>query len=440
MKKNILIYFLVFFLSLSSTVYKSFGQNNRILKLSLANAVEMALNSSEDFQIKNNTIDKTRFIYKAELSNALPQIESEFSLYNNFQYPDIAATTATRDFDADAKIEVEQALFTFGRISNAVRASLKTIKASEYDRETARQEIIYNTKLAYYSLCLTKKVMEIARESYQHAEKNKEILEMRSLNGRASKHDNLKIASDIASRKPTLNNAITDYYSAMETLKVMIDVDADIELELTEEFNSLSYPFDRDAMAWTLYNNQPAIKALATEVEAKGQLVKAKKAEYYPEISAFASWSHKGSNNTCNLGNDSLRDYGIAGVKVEIPIWTGGETAAELGKARIDKRNAELEYRKGKEYYLLELNKALKEYNGYMKTLEANNDAVKLSAETFSLGQELFRAGQISITDLNDYELSLTNEKLNREFTLFNISMILAKIERLTLWGGTDNE
>jgi hypothetical protein len=37
------------------------------------------------------------------------------------------------------------------------------------------------------------------------------------------------------------------------------------------------------------------------------------------------------------------------------------------------------------------------------------------------------------LTDLNDSELQLTNAKINKEKTLFNLNMTLALIERLTL-------
>jgi hypothetical protein len=43
----------------------------------------------------------------------------------------------------------------------------------------------------------------------------------------------------------------------------------------------------------------------------------------------------------------------------------------------------------------------------------------------------MFASGQVTLTDLNDAELLLTNQRLNKEMTLFNINVTLARIEKL---------
>jgi len=426
----ILIVAFIIFFQLSAL-----GQENKstTLKLDLEKSIDMALKSSENFQIQDNEVKRNKYKYNIERSEILPQINGELGWSNNFEYPDVPAAAHTKDYDAYSGVAISQKIFTFGKVYSTIKAAKDAIEVSKHDKETLRQKIIYDTKLAYYTAYLAKRTLEIAEDSYQNALKNKEILQKRSFTGRVSKHDNIKISADLAARKPTVNNARTSYYSAIETLKVILGVEQNKKLELTEGFSDQHFSFERDSMALALYNNQPAIKSLAKTIFEKESLVNSKKAAYYPEVSAFASWSHKGNSNNSYMGKNSLDDYGIAGLKVDIPFWTGGKTNAELEQARIDKKNAELRYQQGKEDYLLELDKALNEYKGYVETLESNQEAVRLAEKAFELSQEIFQSGQISVTDLNDSELKLTNEKLNKEITLFNISITLAKIERLTL-------
>ena len=59
----------------------------------------------------------------------------------------------------------------------------------------------------------------------------------------------------------------------------------------------------------------------------------------------------------------------------------------------------------------------------------------RIAEEAFKLSQDYFKSGQISIVDLNDAELNLTAERINKEATLFNINVTLARIERMTLIG-----
>ncbi|MFO8052890.1 MAG: TolC family protein [Candidatus Omnitrophota bacterium] len=405
------------------------------IEVDLKKAISMALDASENYKIEANKVRRNQEEYRKERSRALPQVAGKASWSNNFQYPDTTAAASVGDYNLDTGITVNQKVFTFRKVSSAIKAAKKAIEVSRYGKETLKQKVIYDTKLAYYSSCLAKRRLEIAKQSYKNAKQNEEILRSYSAAGRASKYDNIKISADIASRKPIINNAYTEYYSAMETLKVVIGVNSEAKIRLSQKFPDKYPRFKKDKVALSLYRNQPAIKALAKSIEKGEYLIDAKKAAFYPEVSLFSTWNHKGSSNDFEVGGDYLKDYGVAGLKVKVPIWTSGKTAAELSQARIDKENAELKYKKGKKDYLLELDKALSQYRGYLKTLKSNKEAVRLAKEAFDLSQQMLEVGKISLTDLNDSELKLTNEKINKEVTLFNINTTLAKIERLTLIG-----
>lgn len=403
------------------------------VNVSLQDVIGMALDASEDLQLQENAVKRELSNQKVERGELFPAISGSIGWSNNFEYPDITATSMTRDYHVDTGITISQNLFTFGRISHAISAAQKVVESSQYNNEGTKQEIIYNAKIGFYSAHLAKRTLEIAEESYANALSNKQILEDRAENGRVSKYDNIKISSDIAGRKPTVNNARADYVSAMETLKTLIGIESNQDVALTGALNEIYPEFQRETLALQLYHNQPAIKALASNIEEKEELIKSKKAYLYPSISGFVTWNHKGDSNDANMGSDSMDDYGVAGIKVSVPIWYGGISREKLKQAKIDKHDAELYFQQGKETYLLMLDKTLTEYREYKKTLDANNEAVRLAQESFAYSQEIFSSGQISVTDLNDAELQLTSAKINREVTLFNLNSTLATIERITL-------
>ncbi|HBG61556.1 MAG: hypothetical protein A2Y03_10350 [Omnitrophica WOR_2 bacterium GWF2_38_59] len=417
----------------------SFAQEaGEALSISIDDAVAMALEASEDLKLKDNEVRRKGSLRNEEKSYLFPKIMGEVGWSNNFEYPDISATAATKEYHADAGVTISQTVFTFGRISHSISAAQKALESSRYVKEGTKQEVIYNTKIAYFSTYLASRILSVADESYQNALKNKEILEGRSSGGRVSKYDNIKIASDIASRKPAVNNARADLASAMETLKVVIGVGSKNLIELKEGFWEEYPDLARDELALALYNNQPEIRSLAKNIEEQEYIIKSKKATLYPEVSAFATWNHKGDSVDASIGGDNMEDYGVAGLKVSIPVWLGGISREKLYQAKIDKEDAELLYKQGGEEYLLLLDKAINEYREYKKTLEVNKEAIRLAEESFKYSQELLGSGQLSVTDLNDAELQLTNSKINKELTLFKLNSTLAVIERLTLMRGND--
>jgi len=142
--------------------------------------------------------------------------------------------------------------------------------------------------------------------------------------------------------------------------------------------------------------------------------------------------NYKGdSNENSFLKKDELDNYSAAGLKVSIPIWEGGIKEAQLSQAKANKEIAVLRKKQVERNLLLELKKAYLEYQQYKDNLKANIEAVSLAEEAFKQTQEMFSSGQVSITDLNIAELSLTNQRLNKEATLYNINITLSKIEKL---------
>jgi len=408
------------------------GCSQEVLQVSIEEAVALALRKSEDFQIATNEIDKMHYRYKEAKSTLYPHIEGEITWAHNPEYPDIAAAT-TRDYSLDTGVTVNQVLWAFGRVSSAIRLADKYIAISGFNKDIAKQEIVYNTKLSYYSVLLAERTRSIVQASYENARKNKGLLEKRASSGRSSKRDNIKMAADIASRVPRVNDAQAAFDSAMRTVKIILGVDAAVSVRLTDDFATDYRTFEGGDIKESLHENEPTLQALRTQIEADEDMIKLKRANFLPTISAFATWNYRGMGDTYEVRRDNLDHYAVAGVKVSVPIWAGGEKIAQLQQAKIEKANAILQLQKTTKEFALELDNAISEYHAYINTLEANTKAVELAKESFKMTQDLFESGQVSLADLNDAELQLTSQRLSMVLTLHNLNATLAKIEKLAV-------
>ena len=426
----IILISLLFFAGTAIGPQGSYGQD--VLQMSIEEAVALALRKSEDFQIAANEIDKMQYKYKEAKSAIYPHLEGEITWAHNPEYPPAAYET-TKDYSLDTGITINQVLWAFGRVSSALRLADKYIAISRFNKDITRQEIVYNTKLSYYNALLAERSLSIVRESYENARRNKQLLEKRASGGRSSKRDNIKMAADIASRVPRVNTAQAAFISAMRTFKTIIGVDEEVSVKLTDDFSTLYDKLDQEEIKGLLHENEPTLKALRKQIDADEDMIKLKRAGFLPTISAFATWNYRGIGDTYDVRRDNLDHYAVAGLKVTVPIWMGGETGAQLRQVMIDKENDILRLNRTTKEFVLGLDNAISEYHEYIKTLQANNEAVKLARESFKMTRDLFETGQVSLADLNDAELLLTNEKLAMELTLYNLNAALAKIERLTV-------
>jgi outer membrane protein len=431
MKERAYILILVVLLCfVGTTMAPRNGCSQEVLHVSIEEAIDLALRKSEDFQIATNEINKMRYRYKEARSSIYPHIEGEITWAHNPEYPDIAAAT-TKDYSLDTGVTVNQVLWAFGRISSAIRLADKYIAISGFNKDIARQEVVYNTKLSYYSAVLAERTLSIVTESYENARKNKSLLEKRTSSGRSSKADNIKMAADIASRIPEVNNARATFDSAMRTFKILIGVDQSAPIALTDGFATHYRTFEGGDMKESLYENEPTLQALRKQIEADKDVIKLRRANFLPTISAFATWDYQGIGDTYEVRRDNLNHYVVAGLKVSVPIWAGGEKIAQLNQAKINKENDILQLQKTTKELGLKLDNAVSEYHAYIDTLEANTKAVELAQASFKMIQDLFESGQVSLADLNDAELQLTNQRLSLMLTLYNVNTTAAEIEKL---------
>lgn len=400
-----------------------------VLRLDLAETVRRALETSEELKIKGNEVDRASGTYGVERAGLLPQLGGTAGWARTIDSPDDFALKNYYDLYG---VTASQLLFSFGRVGYAVASAKRAVEASRLDRDAGRQEIIFVATQAYYSAVLARNSLGITEKSYANAVANKKLLGRRAFGGRSSTYEILKMDTEVAVRVPTVNEARTQYDAALETLKKLIDANHSTRIELTEGFRDEYEAYDYDALVSAMYEYEPFLKSLAKAEAAADAKVKSKYASFLPTVSAFTALNWLGGDDGRAFGIGHAMDrFAFAGFKVDVPIWEGGKKEAQLRQSRADREIARLRVKQFERRFLLDLKKASLEYRQYTENLEANIEAVGLSEESFRQTQEMFTSGQASLTDLNDAELLLTNQRINRETTLFNINATLARMEKL---------
>lgn len=404
---------------------------SQVMRVDLDETISLALDTSEELKIKEGEIEKSQGVYREVRSRILPHATSETLWYNNMEYP-LKAKSQYSDFAFDTGISGSQVLWSFGKFMYAVDSARKAADATVDNKEASRQDVIYTAKVSYYTCVLTRNALLISERSYANVLENQKLLEQRSYGGRSSKYEIIRMSADVSSRIPAVNEARTHFDAATETLRRIIDVDLDFNVELEGDFREHYDDFDYETLVTAMYTYEPSLQSLDKKIKSAEALVKSRYASFLPTVSAFASWNHRGgSNEDCIFSDGKLVNYSAAGLKVSAPLWEGGEKEAQLSQAKADREIAIVRKRQVGKNLLLELKKAFLEYEQYKNNLKANIDAVDLAEKSFKQSQEMFASGQISITDLNNAELLLTNQRLNKETTLYSINTTLARIEKL---------
>ncbi|MDD5613967.1 MAG: TolC family protein [Candidatus Omnitrophica bacterium] len=415
------------------------SSNPEVLQIGLEEAVKRALDTSEDFKIKEQEINRAKSIYGQVRSGILPQITAQSAWTRNTSYPDVDGKF---NYDLSSSVNLSQVLWSFGKVGNAIASAEKEAEAMRFNKEIARQDIIYAAKLGYYSGLLARNTLSITEQSYKNVLESKDLLKRRSYGGRSSSYEIIRINAELAGRIPAVNESRVQFDAAVETLKRLAGIGPDCKIELRDDFSKQYHSLDYDILADIMQKRQPLFKSLDEALKSAEAKLKSERAGLLPTVSFFSGWNYAGaSDKKLFLANDGKNDhYTFAGIKIDLPIWEGGNNQAQIDQAKSDREIAVLKKQQAEKDFLLELKKVFLDYQQYKDNLQANIEAVNLAQEAFKYTQNMFLSGQADISALNDAELLLTSQRINKEMTLFKINVSLARIERLIAGKDSDEK
>lgn len=413
-----------------------------ILKLSMREAIKISLEQSESLSQSKYQYQKTGHQYDEAWSSVYPHINAEikWSHYakraeSTMALPNLPPiTTYLNDkYEHIAQISATQTLWSFGRVSTAIDIANRRLKISQLDFKSKKVDVIYDTKMAYFSLLMAMESERIAKNSLENAINNKKLLYERFSLGRPPRQDLLKINADIAARRPVLLDAESELANSGRHLKMLLNLSGEQRIIPTDNFKVKFDRKDLHQLERELIRTYPTLDILRENIKVNDQTIKIKKASFLPDLSMFASYSlFKGSNEKITASDEEYKKSGVIGLSISIPLWNGGSKIHQYRQSVVERNNSQVHLKRIEKDLKLVLRNAVSSYKSLLGTYKANGEAVRLAEESYNFKKTRFGSGKISITELNDSELMLTSQRLNSLVTLFKINSNLALIEKLS--------
>ena len=265
-------------------------------------------------------------------------------------------------------VDVVWPLYTFGKLGALVDAASAGIDAATQGVAAARDQVILDTRRAYYGVILAREVIAViedGRDKLREARTRvKDLLDRDD--PQATEKDLFKLdyyGADVESR---LQEAKKGLAVAEGALRVMIGADAadEVKVKPFDLEKDLAEPGELAALIDTSARTRPDLKALAYAVEARGKLADAAGRGYYPDLFIggglrFSTSNLKYETNVPNgyLIRDDLNTLGGAvGLGLRLQLDVGIKMAqeeqarAELSKLRFQeslaKRGVQLQVKK----------------------------------------------------------------------------------------------
>lgn len=411
--------------------------------LGLHDCIRLALKAAPELGEAQADIDLTTSKLDEAKSYRFPQVEltSLFGPAPNARREDITPVintdrkfrTSDLTWFVSADASIIQPLYTFGKISENMKAATHGIEVDRSRKQQKANEIALKVHEYYNGLLLAREMKELILEVQESLDKArataKKLLEQGS--EAVDESDIYKLDAFSGMVKRYLEEAQKGENLALAALKTRLGLPADAQPEIGNErlvILDVAVP-EYESFLEKARDRRPEFRQIEEGLKARSALVEAARANYYPDIflGGLFSWAY--ADDRDRIHNPYINDQfqhlnaGVAlGARWKLDFGiTGAKVAAEraqynrlLSTKEFADANIPLQVRK----YYLELKEA---ENSAAATKSAYTNAKKwavTSLANFDFGvgpaKEIFDALQAYATMRSDYFKSIYNYRMAR--------------------------
>jgi outer membrane protein TolC len=405
-------------------------------------AVEMALNTSEDVKIADNGVTRAALQRGVARTAYLPNFSGSATAawrLPDSKYEEMAMTLRMRGVYM-AGISLTQPVYAGGKIVAANKLAAIGQTAASEQRRMTRAEVRANAESGYWTYVATLAKVEMM-QSYKAQIDTAYAQTLTSVNaGMATSNDLQRIEARRAQIDYQLGQVKNGADLCRMSLCHLIGVEADTPITPADAEIPTAVPAD-------LYNYdvnlRPEVKLLSADVEAKKQQVNMTRADFLPQMGVQAGWSAYGNikvNGIAQATDGSYMPYSqeIKGTgwtilaSLQVPIFHWGEGYKKVKAAKIDVDDAQYTLEKNTRLINLEVQQAISNVRTGADLLTSAQVAMQQADTNLANISQSYQLGLASLTTMLDAQSQWQASKSNLIEAQTQLRINCVEYERVT--------
>lgn len=332
-----------------------FGNAEGAEKLTLDRFLSLVKQHNKNIQLAEKSLETAKAMKKEAWATALPKLNAQATYNRNLltnyiyiNFPDFrTGISKTQKFKISFNNEyrlnavLSQPVFSF-KIGNALRAASRYEKTTKYAYNAQIQAVLTGSKKAFFQTILLQKMVEVAEAAEENAKENYLQVKNKYDNGLASQLQLLQAEARWKNLIPETSQAVRNYEMALNSIKTMSGLNLNKDIQLSGDMEK--YPPLPDSLQFSsILQNRPDYNALKWEKKLRENGISNEKANYFPSLDASVIYAFSSISDYFKL--ERRNNNIIVGLTLNIPIYTGGYTGAQVQKAKVelDKTNIKIQ-------------------------------------------------------------------------------------------------
>ncbi len=404
------------------------------LRLTLDQALEIALSESNTIKIADMTVEKSGYAKKGSYAALYPNVSINGSYQRTLQ-----KQVMVMDMGGQA---MEIKVGRDNNISTSASASMplvnaqlwESLKLSGMDVELAVEQarsskigMVKQVKQAYYAVLLAQKSLDVVSDVYENARKNFEKTEQRFNVGKASEVERLRAQVTMMNAEPNVSSAENAVLLATWQLKAVMGIDLGTNVKVVGALNDYTAELLTPYVSEDDLSNNSSLLQLDIQDRMLESTIRMQKKQYIPTLAASINYNYSA------MGDEELRWFpsSTAALSLSIPVFDGFAKHNAIKQTKVNKDMLALQ----REDAERNLRIAIRNYNDQMalcvKNYQAANATVAIAQKSYDISEKMYEVGKATLVELNDAQTALEQAQLTQAQAVYNFMVTKASLDEL---------
>jgi outer membrane protein TolC len=410
------------------------AQQGASLKLTLTQAVQLALKQNPQVQISNLNLAQSvedRNIARAAL---LPQADfsifdrgERFNIYAQFgkKFPGIAEHSGPFQF-FQAGPEASMPIFDL-TLWRRLQSAQQGIRANQAQEMGVREQTVLLVVSQYLGALRAGAAVVAAQSRVELAQALFDLASDLQKNGVGTGLDTLRANVELQNEKQRLIEAQTQEEVSHFALVRLLNLDPHQKVELADQPSFFETPqFEASQSLEQAMTTRPEMQALEARERIVSLEKKAASESRLPSINLSGNWAYQG----LSLGS-SIPSY-IFGVSLDVPLFTSGRIHAQMARSNLEYRKVAQERADLRDQIGLEVKSGVAQLEAARNEVDVANLGVKLAREEVSQSRDRFQAGVANNIEVITAQDALARSSDNQIEALYRYNQSRADLAHAT--------
>ncbi len=303
----------------------------------------------------------------------------------------------------DARIELNQALFTWGELQAAIRAARIGLQTADEQLRYSRQAALRDTARAFYDVLLARELNRVVTQNLEQKSRRLSEARRRLSVGLTTDYDVLVAEVAEANARPevlrtaNLINRLRDRLRLVLGLGEPVDADGDLSVVLAE-------PPDYAAALAVAQEHRPDLRDLNYRIGIAEELVNIANAGDKPRLDLEGSAGWKELETDTDRSDGQTWDIGL---KLSWPLFDGLKARGQAQQARSERDSLRIDAWQLQDTIDLETREAIDKVRVAIELVLALDGTVSQAERLLALSEKGYEYGVKIRLEVDDAELNL---------------------------------